>query len=266
MAITESPVKVGVFRDRDLVEHAVKELRQVGFRDDEIKVWGEGVPTGGFLDTLMNKLSGQETEAGSISGFLVDLGVSQEEADYYQQQGNIGRIIVAVRSYGHQQAASDILQRAGAYTAQTSLTHDLHTISLKEESLTAHTQSIEVGAVFIRKEVIIEERTITVSVQREEVVIEHRALLTQGTPPDDPSGTLVELAPGQTIRIPIREEQVFLEKRPIVTEELIVGKRTVQETKHFSDTVRREVPHLERTGDVVVHGSGVEEVLSHSEP
>ena len=124
---------------------------------------------------------------------------------------------------------------------------------------------VKVG-VFLRKEVVTEERTITVSVQREEVVIERRALLTQGTPLDDPSGTLVELAPGQTIRIPIREEQVFLEKRPIVTEELIVGKRTVQETKHFSDTVRREVPHLERTGDVVVHGSGVEEVLRHPEP
>jgi uncharacterized protein (TIGR02271 family) len=266
MATTESPVKVGVFRDRALAEHAVKELRQAGFRDDEIKVWGEGAPTGGFLDTLMNKLSGQGAEAGSISGSLVDLGVPQEEADYYQQQDEAGRIIIAVRSYGHQQEANDILQRAGAYTAQTSLTHDLHTISLKEENLTTHAHSVEVGAVFIHKEVITEERTITISVQREEVVIERRALLTQGTPPDDPSGTLVELAPGQTIRIPIREEQVFLEKRPIVTEELIVGKRTVQETKHFSDTVRREVPHFERTGDVVVHGSGVEEVLPHTEP
>jgi uncharacterized protein (TIGR02271 family) len=266
MATTESPVKIGVFRDRTLAEHAVKELRQAGFRDDEIKVWGEGAPTGGFRDTLMSKWAGQETEAGSISGSLVDLGVPQEEADYYQQQGETGRTIIAVRSYGHQQTASDILQRAGAYTAQTSLTHDLHTVSLQEEILTAHTQSVEVGAVFIRKEVITEELTITVSVQREEVVIERRALLTQGTPPDNPAGTLYELAPGQTIRIPIREEQVFLEKRPVVTEELIVGKQTVQESKHFSDTVQREVPHFERTGDVVVHGSGVEEALPHTEP
>ena len=266
MATTESPVKVGVFRDRALADHAVKELRQAGFRDDEIKVWGEGTSTGGFRGAFMNKLTGQGTEAESFSGSLVDLGVPQEEADYYQQQGNAGRIIIAVRSYGHQQEASDILQRAGAYTAQTSPTHDLHTVSLQEERLTAHTQSVEVGAVFIRKEVVTEERTITVSIQREEVIIERHALSTQGTSPDDPSGTLFELAPGQTIRIPIREEQVFLEKRPIVTEELIVCKQTVQETQHFSDIVQREVPHVERSGDVVVHGSGVEEVLRHPEP
>ena len=73
--------------------------------------------------------------------------------------------------------------------------------------------------------------------------------------------TLVELAVGETIRIPIREEQVVIEKRPIVTEELIVGKHTVQETRHLSETVRREVPHLEREGDVVVHGSDGEDDL-----
>jgi hypothetical protein len=59
MATPESPVKIGVFRDRSVAEHAVKELRHAGFRDDEIRVWGQGAPTGGFLETLMNKLSGQ---------------------------------------------------------------------------------------------------------------------------------------------------------------------------------------------------------------
>ena len=266
MATTESPVKIGVFRDRALAEQAVEELRHAGFRDDEIRVWGQGAPTGGFLETLISKWSGQGTDDGSLSGALVELGVPQEEADYYQRESEAGRTIVAVRSSGHQQEASDILQRAGASTAQTSLTHDLHTVSLREEILTAQTQPVEVGAVFIRKEVVTEERTITVSVQREEVVIERRSLSTQGTPPGDLLGTLVELAPGQTIRIPIREEQVFIEKRPIVTEELIIGKRTVQESRHFSETVRREVPHLEGEGDVVIHGSDEEEVLPHSEP
>ena len=40
-----------------------------------------------------------------------------------------------------------------------------------------------------------------------------------------------------------------------MTEELIVGKHAVQETRHFFETVRREVPHLKRKGDVAVHGS-----------
>ncbi|HLX59611.1 MAG TPA: YsnF/AvaK domain-containing protein [Ktedonobacteraceae bacterium] len=261
MATTDSPMVVGVFRDRALVEHAVKELRHAGFRDDEIQVWRQDSSPGGFLESLLHTWSGHETKPGEIADSLEQLGVTNEEADYYLREVEAGRSIVAVRSYGHQQEAGDILHRAGAYDAHTSLTHDLYTVPLREEVLTPQTQSIEVGAVYIRKEVITEEKTITVTVQREEVVIEHRSLASQGSPTDNMPGpgTLYELAPGQTIRIPIREEQIFLEKRPIVTHELIVGKHTVQEMQRFTDTVRREVPFLERQGEVIVHSSGLEE-------
>lgn len=261
MATTENPLAIGVFRDRALAEQTVDALRHAGFRDDEIRLWGQGASAGGFLETLMSKWTGQGTEAGSISGSLMEMEIPQEEADYYQQEAEAGRSVVIVRSYGHWQEASDILYRSGAYTAQTSLTHDLHTVALREEVLTAQTQPVEVGGVFIRKEVVTEERTIIVAVQREEVVIERRPLSAQDIPPREPIGTLVELAAGETIRIPIREEQVVIEKRPIVTGELIVGKRGVQETRHFSDTVRREVPHIERVGEVVIHGSDGEDVL-----
>lgn len=259
MATTESPMVICVFRDRALVEHAVKALRHAGFRDDEVRVWGQGISQGGFLESLMNKWSGHETEPSGIADSLENLGVPNEEADYYQREVEAGRAIVAVHSCGHQQQANTILHRVGSYDAQTSLTHDLHTVPLREEVLTAQTQSVEVGAVIIRKEVITEERTITVMVQREEVIIERLPLSTPGTPGGEPIGTRVELAPGQTIRIPIREEQVVIEKRPVVTQELIVGKHTVQEKQCFADTVRREVPRLERQSDVVVHGSGLEE-------
>jgi uncharacterized protein (TIGR02271 family) len=259
MSITENRLAIGVFRDRALAEQTVEHLRHAGFRDDEIRVWGQGAATGGFLETLRNKRSNSATEAGSISGSLVELGAPQEEADYYQHEAETGHYIVAVASYGHSQEASDILYRAGAYDAQTSLTHDLHTVPLHEEVLTPHTRSVQVGSIIIRKEVITEEKTITVTVQREEVIIERRPLSPSDTQPGDPGDTLVELAVGETIRIPLRVEQVFIEKRPVVTHELIVGKHTVQETQRFTDTVRREVPRLERQGNVVVPGSGLEE-------
>lgn len=185
MATPENPLAVGVFRDRTLAKQTVEALRQAGFRDDEIRKW-----------------SGQGMEAANVSSSLVELGVPQEEADYYQHEAEVGRSVVAVRSYGHQQEANDILFRAGAYTAQTSLTHDLHTVPLREEVLTAQTQPVEVGEVFIRKEIVTEERTITVAVQREEIIIERCQLSTQDTPPEESMGTLVELAAGETIRIP----------------------------------------------------------------
>jgi len=137
MATTERPIEIGIFRDRTLAEQTVDALLHAGFRDDEIRVWGQGASAGGFLETLLSKWSGQGTETGSISGSLMELGTPQGEEDYYQHEAEAGRTIVAVRSYGHLQEASDILYRAGAYTAQTNLTHDLHTVPLREEVLTA---------------------------------------------------------------------------------------------------------------------------------
>lgn len=261
MAVIENRPAIGVFRDRSLAEQAVDQLRHAGLRDDEISIWGHGASMGGFLGTLRNRLS-NSADAGTISSSLTGMGVPQEDADYYQHEVDAGHVIVAVHSYGHSQQANDILYRSGAYTAQTSLTRDLHTIPLREEVLTAQTQPVEIGEVFIRKEVITEEKTITVTVQREEIVIERRKAAAQDkdTPSSEPvAGKLVELAAGETIRIPIREEQVFIEKRPVVTGELIVGKRSVQEIRHFSDTVRREVPHIDHTGDVVIHSPDIEQ-------
>lgn len=60
---------------------------------------------------------------------------------------------------------------------------------------------------------------------------------------------------------PQEDKEVVIEKHPIVTGELIVGKRKVEETRHFTDTVRREVPHIEHVGDVVVHGHDGEDIL-----
>ncbi len=42
------------------------------------------------------------------------------------------------------------------------------------------------------------------------------------------------------IRVPVMEEQVRVEKEVVATEEVGVGKRTVEETERVSDTVRKE--------------------------
>ena len=56
----------------------------------------------------------------------------------------------------------------------------------------------------------------------------------------------------ETIEVPVREEQVDVEKRPVVYEEVGVGKRTTEETQQVSDTVRREELRMDREGDVDV--------------
>jgi uncharacterized protein (TIGR02271 family) len=114
-------------------------------------------------------------------------------------------------------------------------------IQVREEELQARKQLVETGEVRVRKEVVTEHRTLEVPVQREVVVIERHA----------PTGVLVE-----EIRIPVSEEQVTLEKRPVVKEVVTVGKRVVQGTERVGGEVRKEVVRVERAGDVDIHGNG----------
>ena len=272
METTESPIVVGVFRERALAEQAVNELRHAGFRDDQIRYSGKGAMAGGLLETLMSKFSGQGD--GSVFDALTEQGIPKDEIEYYQHEYERGSAIVTVQSYGRQQEASVILSRFGAYDARSRAEYmqDARTIQLREEVLQPRKHPVEIGEVFIRKVVVTEERTITVPVMREELVIERRSIATDSVDasdqlsnrpdlPDDqdqPIGKLVEIGEGEVIRIPIRTEQVMIEKRPVVIEELVVGKRHVQETRRFSGTVQREVPHIEREGNVNIRGDNVD--------
>jgi stress response protein YsnF len=52
----------------------------------------------------------------------------------------------------------------------------------------------------------------------------------------------------------------------VVTGEVAIGKRQVQETQRVSDTVQREEAHLERSGDVNVQSTGTEDVTDQTTP
>jgi uncharacterized protein (TIGR02271 family) len=128
-------------------------------------------------------------------------------------------------------------------------TEEARRVPIREEELRATKQPVEAGEVRIGKEVVTEERTINVPVQREQVYIEQRDVATR--PADRPISE-----EGETIRVPVREEQVRVEKQPIVTGEVVIGKQQVQDTEQYTDTVRREEPRIEREGDVDIRGSG----------
>lgn len=65
-----------------------------------------------------------------------------------------------------------------------------------------------------------------------------------------------EARPGEVIgvekeiRVPLTEERVRVEKKPIVNEEIAVGKRQVQSTTQVSDTLRREEVRVEPEGEI----------------
>src|SRR5438874_2417747 len=124
---------------------------------------------------------------------------------------------------------------------------DLTRAGFSEEQLRAQKQPVETGEARLRKDVVSEQQSMDVPVTHEEVYVERRP--GSGQPTDQPIGE------GETYRVPVRDEQVSVEKQAVEREEVGMGKRPVEETKRVSDTVRREEAHVEREGDVGIQGT-----------
>ncbi|MCI4171214.1 YsnF/AvaK domain-containing protein, partial [Bacillus spizizenii] len=55
----------------------------------------------------------------------------------------------------------------------------------------------------------------------------------------------------ETVSVPIVEEKLVVTKNPVVTDVVVVGKRTVEVNEHVSETVKNEEPRLYKEGKVV---------------
>jgi uncharacterized protein (TIGR02271 family) len=103
-----------------------------------------------------------------------------------------------------------------------------------EEELRAGTREREVGATRVRKRVRTERERLTVPKKREEVHVEKVPV--EGRRGDTPEG---EIGEGE-IRIPIVEEEVVVEKRPVVKEEIRLRKEVFEDEEVVEEDVRKE--------------------------
>ncbi|GAC1575552.1 MAG: hypothetical protein NVS3B7_08040 [Candidatus Elarobacter sp.] len=108
-------------------------------------------------------------------------------------------------------------------------------LALREERLSIDTMRVPLGEVAIGKDVVEHRQNVDVPVVREELFIERRSA-SEATLAQDAG----EISAGETIRIPLMREQVMVTKRPVVTSEVVVGKREVIGTQHVSETTREE--------------------------
>jgi hypothetical protein len=72
---------------------------------------------GGTLGVLLSSAAAGAAAAG-ITGALVGLGVSEDEAAYYENEYKAGRTLVTVRAGAKAAAAEQIFARHGGYTRQ----------------------------------------------------------------------------------------------------------------------------------------------------
>jgi len=233
------------------------------------------VIAGGLLASVLASAAGGAAVAG-IVGALIGLGIPEEEAHYYEGEVKSGRTLVTVSAGSRFNEATTIIQRHGGYDRSTSTQRAANytgtsatsttstsktkraatgsaattagsgqTIQVHEEELHVHKQPVRTGEVKVRKEVTTEQKTIPVSVTREEVVVERH--------PASGTASSSDIRAGEEIRIPVMEEQVKVEKEAVVKEEVTVGKRKVKDTEQVSGSVRKEQVHVEREGDVDVN-------------
>jgi uncharacterized protein (TIGR02271 family) len=107
-------------------------------------------------------------------------------------------------------------------------------VPVMEEELTATVREREAGAVRIEKDVITEEQTLDVPVTEERVRVERRVV-------DRPiSAADADAFEETVIEVPLRTEEVDIQKRARVAEEVVVSKEATQRTERVADTVRRE--------------------------
>ena len=137
-------------------------------------------------------------------------------------------------SYEYSETGYDQTADRGAAASSTDAYRDQspENIQLLGEVLRVHKDRISRGEVRIRKEVVTENQTVRVPVEREELVIERRP----GSESAAPAGSIGE----SEIRVPLSEERPSIDKSTVVREEVSVSKRPVEEVRDVNSEVRRE--------------------------
>jgi hypothetical protein len=80
---------------------------------------------------------------GSFMGAMTSLGLSEEDANYYQHEFETGRVIVTVKVSERAQEALDLLRNAGAYNSSTRPAAPPITDPTKEDTIEHPTPSDE---------------------------------------------------------------------------------------------------------------------------
>jgi len=117
MTVNQTSTVVGVFRDRTQADQAMDALNNAGFDRSQIHFAGPGTK-GNFLDDIKSLFVGQSTSGNDKTNNFTNMGLSDEEAQYYSNEYNNGNSIVTVQAPDREQEALNVLHSYNAYTYQ----------------------------------------------------------------------------------------------------------------------------------------------------
>ena len=173
---------------------------------------------------------------GTTAGETIDTDRADD-----QLFGDTGAVDAAPASDAYAASTTGV---AGSTDEPTPFEHQNHGIShaddadqirvpVVEEELTARTRGVERGQVHVETRVTETEQTLEVPVTEERVRVE-RVRVNRDATAEDMS------TDGATIDVPVYGEEVEMDKRARVVEEVEISKEAVGETREVSGTVRRE--------------------------
>lgn len=273
---------IGAFDVQAEVLNKITELKAQGYSEDDIYVVAQnhdqvsmverqthvhvdadateanGTPQKeeGFMGKFINLLAGEEASGDVFNSMNLD----DKDADQYRRHLEEGKLLVYVdsdynESYNtfHEKRGTTSSREgfaAGGSTNGVSSANEEEKLRLHEERLHVDKERVQTGEVNVGKHVVENEQTIEVPVEREEVYVERRPVNDSSTSKDTNHSFESKEAytEGDTIRVPLTEERVEVTKTDVVAEEIVIGKRKVQDTEHVKETVRKEVADID--GDV----------------
>jgi uncharacterized protein (TIGR02271 family) len=250
--MNENKKLIGVFQNEEELISKIDELTLSGYSEDDMYVISKdndaismlrGRPdvevqsaNRSWSDRFISFLTGEDP----IRENFRRMGFTEVESErYYREVENGGYLLYVDQEYNdgykdHDMTANDLTEE--------------EKLRLHEERLSVNKEPVQTGEVRVEKEVVEENQVLEIPVEREEVFVERR-------PVDDNKNAHAEddvfdnrsrpFKDDETIRVPITEERVEVTKKPVVSEEIVVGKRKTQDTETVRETVRREEAHID---------------------
>ncbi len=200
--------------------------------------------------------AGHAYDHDDFSGALTGLDVPADRSRYFSHKFGTQAegAVVTVSAAGRESEAEDILAENGGDIGADTASYDYNTpvasaegqrkIQLLGEVLRVQKDRISRGEVRIRKEIITEQQTIQVPVTREELVIER-------IPVSGTTAASGQIGADSEIRIPLSEERASADTQTVVREEVLVGKRAVEEVQQVGGAVRHEELEVEDSTKVL---------------
>lgn len=264
----------GFFNGQIEVQDKIDELRNGGYPSDNMYVIAKdneqinGLRSyseahfsteqdGDWIDKFKDMFSGDF----SLKNVFEEMGFSREEAEEYNRRIEQGEIFLFAddevfeeekvsKNSGTLESSPETAFGFSGNSNMSRTERRKNRSDTKEESLLLHEEQLEVhkepvqtGEVNVNKRIVEEQQDLDVPIERDEVTVERRPITDQ--PNADAEIQSEPYKVGDELHIPVIEERLIVTKKEVVVEEIVITKRKINDTKHISETIRREVVDID---------------------